>query len=277
MKPYRIIASDLDGTLLNNKSEVSPENLEAIAQLTKMGVHFVPCSGRTLAEIPPVIRNNPSIRYFIYANGAVVWDRIENKHIFNCISNSTGREILDLLTNYEAHLTIRHNGQCIVDAAFQNDAAFDYYNVIEAHQDCVLNYAVLLDDFLSYAYEADNVEVFSVFFRNYEDKLTCKEQLEKNKDLRVVEASEYNLEIVSSTAGKGNALYSLADLLGIDRATTMSLGDSDNDSSITQAAGLGLAVADACNELKAVADEIICSNEEHAVAYVLAHYFDRQE
>lgn len=275
MRNYKIIASDLDGTLLNNESRVSDENMAAIAQLLDRGVYFVPCSGRTLSEIPAVIRNDSSIRYFIHSNGAVVLDRQTGERILTCIPNAVGREILDVLTACECHITIRHNGNCIVDRAYQNDVAFDYYNVIEAHRDCVLNYAIQSDDFLEYAYAADQVEVFSAFFHSYEDKLACKKQLEKSGKLRVVEASEYNIEIVNVDAGKGNALYALADMLGVDRADTISIGDSDNDSSITQAAGLGLAVSNACDSLKAVADQIICSNEEHAIAYVLSRYFGR--
>lgn len=273
MHNYKIIASDLDGTLLNNESQVSPENMAAISQLLNKGVYFVPSSGRTLSEIPEAIRNNSAIRYIIHSNGAVVLDRLTGNRILTCIPNAVGREILDVLTACECHITIRHNGNCIVDAAYQNDEAFDYYNVIEAHRDCVLHYAIHSDAFLEYAYAADDVEVFSAFFHSYADKLACKKQLEKSGKLRVVEASECNIEIVNIDAGKGNALYSLADMLGVDHADTISIGDSDNDSSITQAAGLGLAVSNACESLKAVADQIICSNEEHAIAYVLSHYF----
>ena len=68
-------------------------------------------------------------------------------------------------------------------------------------------------------------------------------------------------------------MHSLADMLGVAHGDTISIGDSDNDASIVEAAGLGLAVSNACDSLKAVADEEICSNEEHAIAYVLTHYF----
>ena len=273
MTEYKIVASDLDGTLLNDQSKVSPENLTAISGLLKKGVQFVPSSGRTLAEIPAEILNISDIRYIIHSNGAVVLDRKTGSRILTCIPNAIVREILDTLAPYDSHLTLRHNGKCLVDNRYQTPEDYEHYNVIEAHQDCVLNYGEYLDDLLAYSKNVDNVEVVSVFFHNYEDKITCKKLLEQNNRLRVVEACEYNLEIVHIDAGKGNALYQLADMLGVDRKATISLGDSDNDSSITQAAGLGLAVSNACDSLKAVADEIICSNEEHVVAYVLSHYF----
>ena len=272
-KDVKCMFFDLDGTLLNNQSEISSENMAAIYGLIEKGSYFVPSSGRTFAEIPALIRNESAIRYIIHSNGAVVLDKQTGQRILTCIPNALGREILDMLTSTQAHITIRHNGNCIVDAAFQNEQAFDYYNVIEAHRDCVLNYAIQSDNFLEYACAADQVEVFSAFFHSYDEKIACKKQLEKSGKVRIVEASEYNIEIVNIDAGKGNALHSLADMIAVDRADTVSIGDSDNDSSITQAAGLGLAVSNACDSLKAVSDQIICSNEEHAIAYVLSHFF----
>jgi len=272
---YKIVASDLDGTLLNNSSLISCENLEAINALSKLGIHFVTSTGRTFGEIPEQIRENADIRYYIHSNGAVVLDKYEGKRILNCIPNSICRDILNLITNYETEMNIRHNGNLIIDSELKNDSYYAYHNVIDAHLDCIYHYSQKVDNFIHYAYNADNVEVITVFFHNYADKLHCKKQLEQNAQIRVTEASEYNLEIMNANAGKGNALYALADMLGVDYAETISIGDSDNDSTIIQAAGLGLAVSNACNSLKAVADQIICSNEEHVIPYVLSHYFSK--
>ncbi len=273
MRSYKIVASDLDGTLLNNASQVSRENMDAIAGLATKGVWFVPCSGRTFAEIPQEIRENENIRYIIHSNGATVLDKQTGHRIETGISNALIRKILDVLNACQMHLTIRHGGNCYVDARYQTQKDFDYYNVIVPHQDCVINYATHSNDFVNLSYGLDNAEVVSAFFHDYDEKLACRKLLEADGRLRVVEASEYNLEIMNIEAGKGNALYALCDLLGVAYEDTISMGDSDNDSSVTQAAGLGLAVENACDALKAIADELICSNEDHAVAYVLNHYF----
>lgn len=137
----------------------------------------------------------------------------------------------------------------------------------------VRSYAVCLDDLKKISYSRENVEVFSVFFHNLDDKIACKNYFAQMGSLRVVEASEYNLEIININAGKGNALHSLADMLDVSYSDTISIGDSDNDSSIVQAAGLGFAVSNACSSLKKLANEVICSNEEHVILYVLSHYF----
>lgn len=273
MYTYKLVASDLDGTLLNSKAEVSKENISAISELAKRGIHFVLSTGRTFAEIPDVLKNSPDIRYSIYSNGAVVYDKVTGKRIFTCIPNELVRNILDTVNRFETHVTVRYEGCAFVDKNFQSDYHFEYYNVCDAHKRVVRDFAVYSDDFHNFSYSADNVEDVSVFFRNYEDKIRCKDIFSKISSLRVVEVDKFNIEILNSEAGKGNALHSLADMLGIEYSETVSIGDSDNDRSSIEAAGLGLAVSNSTEALKKAADEVICSNEEHAVQYVLSHYF----
>lgn len=276
MMKYRLIASDLDGTLINSKSEISKENIDAINRLCEKGVHFVPCTGRTFSELPSEIKNIESIRYFICSNGAVVFDREGGKCITNCISNDIGREIMEIVKPYETHILFRHNGECFVDSKFQNEKSFEYYNVIDCHQDVILDHAVYLDNFEKTISNTDDFEVFSIFFHNYEDKLRCRELMKQTKKLKVVEFCKYNLEIMDIKAGKGNALRSLADMLNVSYDETIGVGDSDNDSSLINSAGLGLAVSNACDPLKKIADEIICSNDEHIAHYVLDKYISKE-
>lgn len=270
---YKIIASDLDGTLLNNNSGLSPENVAAISALSEMGVYFVPSTGRTFSEIPVELKNNPDIRYYIHSNGAVVFDKLTKDRITNCVSNTDGQFVLDILDKFDCHKMLRYNGECFVDSEYQTNDLWDYYNLCEAHRVVIHNYALYPSEFEKFSRAADGVEVYSVFFKSLADKNKCKKMLLKNERLRVVGADEYNLEICSAFAGKGNALISLAEKLGAGIESTIAMGDSDNDCSIVEAAGLGLAVSNANDALKLVADEVICSNEEHALKFVMENYF----
>ena len=269
---YRIVCCDLDGTLMDNRSDISPENIRAIEEMTRKGVYFVPSTGRTYSEIPEAIRNNPFIRYIIHSNGAAVLDKKTNHRCLTCMSRETVRGILDVLADYEGHITLRHGGNSYVDSQFVQDAHFEYYNLSREHRIVVRTCSQALTDFGEFIRNAEDVEVISVFFHSNEELCACRERLERSAGLRVAAAAEYNLEIMNVQAGKGNALYTLADMLKIDRADTIAMGDSNNDESIIRAAGLGLAVSNACASLKAAADAVICSNEEHAVAYVLNRY-----
>ena len=273
MRNYKIVCSDLDGTLLNNASEISCENLLAMEELVGKGVYFVPSTGRTFGELPEELKRSDAVRYIIHSNGAVVLDKLTGERSLVCISNAVMRKIMDILEKYEVHISIRHNGDCLVDGSLDHEAIFDDYNVCEAHKVVVRAFAEYRENFMDFAYAADHVEVVSIFYCDLAQAAACRRDLEQLGGLRMAAVTPYNLEIMNADAGKGNALHSLADSLGIDRADTISIGDSDNDASIVEAAGLGLAVANACDSLKETADEIICSNEDHALAYVLSHYF----
>ena len=154
MKNYKIIVTDLDGTLLNDSSEISRENLSAIKTLLDSGVHFVPSSGRTYSEIPQKLKNFDNMRFVIHSNGAVVYDRVTGKRIRTCLDNSTVVKIMDILKKYECHITFRCEGECYVDASMQADEDFEYYNVFIPHRLVVCDYANHLKDFYEYAYNS---------------------------------------------------------------------------------------------------------------------------
>lgn len=272
MSKYGIIASDLDGTLLNNAGVISEENLAAIREMTVRGIHFVPSSGRSFAEMPEQIRNCADIRYVIYSNGAAVLDRKTGERILCCLSREQSNEILDIISGYDVHITLRQGGECYVDAAEQGPEKYDYYHIGHAHAQITRDYGIHRADFKEFSYTLDDVDLYAVHFRHDHERVECRDRLLALGKYAVAEANAYSLEISALDAGKGWALHRLADHLGIDRAATIGMGDSDNDTTMIKAAGLGLAMANACDSLKAIADEIICNNEEHAVAYVLAHY-----
>ena len=129
------------------------------------------------------------------------------------------------------------------------------------------------EDFRERSYAADGVEMFAVYFHDEQEMETCRARLAEMGGLQIAEIAYCGLEIFSADAGKGNALRKLADSMGIAHEDTVSVGDSDKDMTITRAAGLGLAVSNACEALREAADAVICSNDAHAIAYIAQHYF----
>ncbi len=269
---YKIIASDLDGTLLNNKVTVSDENVKAIAKLKELGVEFVPASGRTISEIIPDVYNLPGVRYFIYSNGAGIYDKLTDTHTLMCMPKKLSNKILDIVNSYKTHVTIRHKGISNVDAKMQSEHDWEYYNVFAPHIVVVKHFAKHWDDFKKYSYNADNVEVISAFFHDRSEFEDCKQKLVATNEVIVVEGSDLNCEIISNHAGKGNALIKLANMLNVPISQTISVGDSGNDIPMTLTAGLSLAVKNASESLKKVAKKIICSNEEHIAKYIYENF-----
>ena len=126
---YKIVASDLDGTLLNTSGQVSEENLQAMEMLMKRGIQFVPCTGRTLMEMDAKIRDNPSVRYIIHSDGAVVYDKLLDERISLCMPRKDANRLLDILGHYYTFLAVRYDKNVYMDADMQTEAVFDAFRI----------------------------------------------------------------------------------------------------------------------------------------------------
>ena len=272
MQNYKLIACDLDGTLVNTDLTISADNKKAISEFKKMGVHFVPCTGRTLSEMQEVVAN-PDIRYIIYSNGAAIWDKETDKTTFLGFSKETAAELMDILLSFDCFIIIHYRGETFVDIDLSDDEV-EKYNVSYNVQELIRDFANKTDNLKNTVCAIDGIESITVFFCNTEDTETCRKLLLNTEKCAVVDGWNCNLEVFRKDTSKGNALCKISEMLGIDLKDTISMGDSGNDISMTKVSGLGIAVSNGAEALKEVADEIICSNDESAVKYVLENFFE---
>ncbi len=273
MYKYKLIATDLDGTLLNGEGRLSHENRAALSALCEKGVHLSVATGRTYSEIPEDVLSCDAFRYMIYANGSVVLDRKSGEKITACIKNETIGKMMDIFSDYALHITARHDGACYYDARYPLTENEVYYRIDPNHVSCVERYGVAREDFDRFVRSLSSAEVFSVYFHDDAEMAECKGRLSALGCLYITSICDTNFEIFDINAGKDRALSRLCAHLGISVKEAMTLGDSCNDLSMTRAAGLGLATANAQDALAAEADGRICSNEEHVMQYVLEHFF----
>ena len=129
------------------------------------------------------------------------------------------------------------------------------------------------ENFYDFICGLSEIEVFSLYFHDDAQMQQCNARLRALGDLHIVSIFASNYEIFHCDAGNDHALLRLADYLGIDRAQTITLGDSGNDIAMTRAAGLGLAVKDASPALLSVADGVICEGGDGVMRFVLENYF----
>ena len=270
---YRIVASDLDGTLFNTAVEVSKENLIAIHEMDKMGVHFVPSSGRAYSEIPDKVKNIPEARYLITADGATVYDQKQGKAVYTCRMNKTlSKQVLDMLNEYQTMLTVRCNGIAYVDAKKHDWDTYGEYRLTGNYKKFIYKFDRPVENFDQFCYDLPDIEMICVFFKSDREMAECRERLLSTRQVQVASSEPYNLEIFDINAGKGNTLLKLAELLEIDPKDTIGVGDSLNDLDNIRKAGLGLAMENASEVLKTEADKIICNNDQHAMQYILEKF-----
>ena len=270
---YKIVASDLDGTLLNKKQVVSEENFCAIMEINRLGVEFVPTTGRAMNEIDLSLINSPDIRYIITSNGAVAFDKSIGKPILTrYISKNAVSLIFEAIRPYNVFLLVHVGGKTYFDKNKYNSEFMNICGVGEYYGYIIGKYAEAVEDFESFLLSSDEVELMCLFFELDEGIRSCNQILENCGMLGAASPRIKYLEIYSSDAGKGNTLVALAEKLDVNIADVIAVGDSDNDFTMIEQAGLGLAVANACDALKEIADQTICDNSEHIAKYVLENF-----
>ena len=272
-RKYKIVASDLDGTLLNKEQTVSEENLRAISQMKRLGVEFVPTTGRGMNEIDLSLINSPDIRYIITSNGAVVFDKdIGKPTLTRYVPRDTVRLVLETLRPYNVFTVVHEGGKTYFDKDKYNPEFLNLCGVDPYYGYIIGKYAEGVEDFESFLLSSDEMELICLFFELDEGVRYSKQIFENCGKLCAAAPSKNYLEVYSCDAGKGKTLAAFAEKLGVDIEDVIAVGDSDNDYTMIERAGLGLAVANACDALKELADQTICDNSEHIAEYVLENF-----
>lgn len=265
--PIRLIALDLDGTLLDDRKQISRRSLRALRAAADQGVLLVPATGRTVAGIPAELLALPGVRYAITANGARVMDLAENRALSeDYIPRDLALQVYDLLTQYECLVDLFQDGQGYTTEA--NAAQADRY-VPENLRAYVLNSRVRLPDLRAFiAQQERGLEKLTLFFLSEDQRQKAWAKVAA-LGLEVVSSLPLNMEISAAGVTKGSGLRALAGALDLPAEALMACGDGGNDIPMITAAGLGVAMGNAFPEVKAAADFITRTNNEDGVAYAI--------
>ena len=271
--PIQLILSDLDGTLLTSEKGISPGTLAALERATAMGVHFVPSSGRFFEGMPQQVRQLPFVRYAIEVNGAWVRDVWENKVLYRAeMSADQVLAVYDYLDTLPVVYDTYRESRGYMDAAMHARldeflAEFKQPERVKALRKPVENLRSIIAD------ENWSSQRVQAYFNDM-DLLREQEKAiqERFPTLLVTNSNPTTLEITAGGASKGQALAALCAYLGVDIGDTIAFGDRDNDSDMLLAAGIGVAMGNAVEELKAVADYITDSNDEDGIARAIERF-----
>ena len=268
----RLIAVDLDGTLLNSQKELTPRTKEALTRAAEKGVHIVPATGRTFGGVPEIVRSLPFVRYGICINGGSVWDAQIDGAIHTAeIPYERAEEIFDYVEQFHTMY------DCYVDGWGKSDRKFfdhlldyvdeDVVKIIKATRSPV-------DDFRGYIRSlGHDIQKIILFFRDLEVHDRMIEKIRADlPDMAVTAALPCNIELNNKDANKGAALRILCEHLGFGPEQAMAFGDGGNDQSMIETAGLGVVMANGVPELKAAADYITLSNDEDGVASAIEKF-----
>lgn len=267
----RMLALDMDGTLVNSMKNIDPVDLQAVKDAAERGVTVVPASGRTLHTLPRELLELPCLRYFISCNGARISDRLTGKPVYLRLIPQD--EMLAIMNEAKKYPCVREPAvkDTLYLARDEDEAELSF---VPPHQrDFLRAMRTLTDDFEGKLLEArEGVEKILIFFHEPTDAEKFRHWLQENFHLSISSSLDRNLEINAPGVSKGAALKALAEHLGLSMEQVMACGDSENDLDMLRTAGLGVAMANAGAEAIAAADAVTLSNDECGVAAAVGKY-----
>lgn len=267
----KIISIDLDGTLLNERKEITAKTIHVIENITNMGHIVVPCSGRALNDIPHVLRKN--LTYFICSNGAIIWDE-KNRNIMESyvLNKASVQSILNLIKDIDHVVTIVKNGMIFSEERiFETLFAEDKANGLE---ELFRKTRVIMKD-IDNVISQKNIEKLHLNFFSKSQRDEAIRRINEITGCNVTFSDDFNLEISSEKATKGYALMWLMNKKGIEQKNVISIGDNNNDISMFQVSGLKVAMKNANKDLKIKADYITpLDNNNDGAAIFLEKYFE---
>ena len=264
----KLIALDLDGTLLLPDKSLSPRNRAALTAAADRGIHIVPTTGRLFAGLPEVVRALPFVRYAVTVNGGQVEDARSGEVLHSA------RIPLDLAMEVYAYLdTLPVIYDCYVGGEAFIPAPF-YDRMGEFMYDDPHNLAMTralrkpVDDFKGLLLRrGEPLQKLQCFVVDPADRPAIMDELRRRfPGLDVTWSLPHNIEAGAAAARKGEALRFLCSYLGFTLANAAAFGDGPNDVSMLSAAGAGVAMGNAVPEALAAAKYRTAPNTEDGVA-----------
>lgn len=273
-KKIRLIAFDLDDTLLTTDKRVTDRTKAALQAAADAGVVLVPATGRPFLAVPEAVKTLPMVRFLLTSNGAAIWDKEEEKVVYSdYIPYETACAVLDLIRDEDLLTEFYSRGKSYACAEGYEKALHLWQRIPESFKKDLVRYRQPVEDLeariRSGAYP---IEKFRLTFGDPLLQETLMKKLLDLGSLKIVHGAAYNIELNTLTGSKGHALVSFAAQKGMSPDEVMAFGDSENDLTMLKAAGTGVAMGNALPEVKAAADMVTLSNDDEGVAALIEQY-----
>lgn len=280
----KLIAIDLDGTLLTSKKEISEENIAAIKECQKKGHVVSICTGRSMTDVQKLLQETNLQCPVIAENGAILY--LDNKILQrNPIANEHAEEIIDYLEEKNIFYQLYTDQGVYIPKYGEKSIQFEMDGIlnsdIDADEEQLKQIAALylqhtdtksIESCKPLFLEPIHIHKILPFSYQREKLKLLKENFIDNEELSITASYWHNLEINHTHAQKGNGLYTLANHLGILKEHTVAIGDGLNDMSMMEKANMSIAMGNAVEEIQAICRCKTLSNDNHGVAHALRLY-----
>lgn len=273
----RLIAFDMDGTVLDENKKILPETKALLERAAAMGIEIVPSTGRPFCGLSEEIDKLAGVRYVMTCNGAGIYEKATG----TCIMEEAMElsDFLPLLAELEPLPVMADpflKGESFMSE--KNRPLVEEMCVSEELKEYIRTSRTLVPNLVDYLQErGDAVEKLTINFveeddgsrRGYDEVV---EIVKKYPQMNAVSGGMRNIEVTKSGVSKGSGLLWLGKYLGIKEEEMIAFGDSGNDIDMLRVAGIGVAMGNAEKEAKEMADFVTKSNTENGVARALEQF-----
>ncbi len=275
---YKMLVSDMDYTLLNKEKKVSKRNRDAIRKAMEKGVHMVVATGRIYTSARVYARllgvNTP----IIASNGAIIREaafanlKDTEKTIYKqTLDVEAVKEMVRLSHKYGVFCHFFTEDTIYAEKLVNVSLRYTEWNKYLGEEDQV---KIRIEEDMENAIVQEKTDILKAVVVD-DDDTKLQKLREDIMSTGVVSASQSmkgNLEVMNRDVSKGNAVKTLAAMYGISREEVIAIGDNENDMSMIEYAGLGIAMGNAEECLKNAADHITCDYQEDGVAEAIERF-----
>ncbi|MDU2591974.1 MAG: sugar-phosphatase [Paeniclostridium sordellii] len=266
---YKLIALDIDGTLLNSKKEVTKEVFDAIQMAKKKGVKVVLSTGRPLPGVQSLLKElklNDEENYVVTFNGGLVQE-ISSQEVISNIEMSY--EDFDIIYN---ELSKKHNIKIHINTPDSVVVPYKDAPKYSIHEANLNNIRVICMDESEINENLTFCKVMLIDEPEIIDNIITKIPKDFHDKYTIVRSAPFFLEFLNKKVNKGSGLQALCNKLNIDPCEVIAVGDEENDRHMIEFAGLGVAMGNARDSIKEIANYITDSNDNHGVAKVISEF-----
>ncbi|MCM3764507.1 Cof-type HAD-IIB family hydrolase [Neobacillus niacini] len=282
MNDIKVIIMDVDGTLANNNKVISEKTKDALMKAQKAGAILILASGRPtsgLMDFAKELKMDENNGLLVSFNGSKVVDCQTNEVLFNeTMSVEEGQAVLEHMKKFDVKPMIDKDDYMYVNDVFNNEIEYNgnTLNIIKYESRGGKYKLCEVDDLAAFADYPLN-KILTAGDPDYLQQ-NYKAMMEPFKDnLSCMFTAPFYFEYTANGIDKAKALDTVLIPMGYKREEMIAFGDGHNDATMVKYAGIGVAMANAVDDLKEVADEVTRSNEEDGIAFTLSKYFKNIE
>ena len=259
---YKLIAADMDGTLLTNDKRITPRTADAIRRATEAGAIFCLSTGRPLCSVRRYLDQLGLSSPVIACNGAIIVSPGDGRALYEQgLEPDDARKIWALSRRFGTTVTAWARDRLLVS---ELNERIDGYTRLNGQTPTVIeDFDALADGGLTKMLWIDEPDRIKEYIAAIDGQLP---------GVNYCTSSPRFLEFFDGRVSKARAMERLGGLLGVAREEMIAIGDGENDLPMLTAAGLGVAMGNAADSIKAVCGYVTASNEDDGVAEVIDRF-----